>query len=241
MSNSCKYSFPVADYKVPIIQTNLPAVPSGTSVNVNLAKDLPANIIQSINTQDAYVKLSCYTLTKPVEYARIQRGSYVSQNRQITLIRGQSPYEDNTGGTAESIQVSSSGQIILDFSAWRPADISVVISDLCNIKTQNLAFLTTNLPTASSTVKGAVLIAYNNPSISTTTPYKVIANDNPLLNRLANALLGQDAQSADLNWDGSISPSADTKLSRITNILNRATITQTRYQAFVDWIDSLPQ
>ncbi len=240
MSNTCGYSFPIADYKVPIIQTNLPAVPSGTSVQVNLSKALPFNIVQALANEDVYVKISCFTFTKPVEYARIQRGSYVSQNQQLTIIRGQSPYQDNSGGEAGNIQVSSSGQIILDFSAWRPADVSKIVTDLCDIKKQNLAFLTANLPTASTTVKGGVVVAYNNPSISTTTAYKVIANDNPLLNRLANALLGQNAQSGDLNWDGSISPSSDAKLSKITNILNRATITQTRYQAFVDWIDSLP-
>jgi hypothetical protein len=240
MSNTCGYSFPIADYKIPIIDTNLPAVPSGTSVRVTLARSLPNDIVQEINNQDVYVRISCYTLTKPVEYGLIQRGSYVAQNNQITLVRGQSPYADNLGGQASTIQVSNSGQIILDFSAWRPADIQKVVNDLCSIKSQNLAFLQANLPTASTTVKGAVNVAYNNPAVGITTPYKVIATDNPLLNRLVNSIVGQDAQSGDYNWDGSVSPSADIKLSRVTDILNRATKSQTRFNAFVDWIDALP-
>ena len=240
MPNTCGYSFPIADFKVPIIQTNLPAVPSGTAVQVNLSKPLPVDVIQEVNNQDVYVKISCYTLTKPVEYGLIQRGSYVSQNNQITIIRGQSPYADNLGGQAGAVQVSSSGQIILDFSSWRPADIQKVVNDLCSIKSQNLAFLQANLPTASTTVKGAVNVAYNNPAVGITTPYKVIATDNPLLNRLVNSIVGQDAQSVDYTWDGTISPSADIKLSRVTDILNRATKSQIRFKAFVDWIDALP-
>jgi hypothetical protein len=234
---SVNLPIPAGNFSIKINNSNIPEVPVGTTTNVILSKDLPQDIVQAISGQNpVYATLGCRT-NGVFEYVLIEKGSYVSQTRQITLVRGQSPFATGSGGNAIAHNSLQNG-IELNFNVIYPEGYKELATTVQDFANGALDFITLNIPKANTLQVGGVKTSYNNPAKTPTDAYQVITNDNPLIKRVFSALLSLPEDSFTLNFTGDIDGNTLFRLGQIDTLMRTLFTNQTKFNAFINWINN---
>ena len=223
------------NYVARITQTIVQETTQGNITPVNLIDDLPAEIIQAINSNyPVYAILGCRK-NGTVEYVQIEKGSYQSQDRRIRLVRGQSPYFSSTGGQAIRHTATSSGGISLDFNTTYPYGYRQLVDTVSELKDNTLKFVTNNIPKATTTTVGAVQVSYNNPEKQANTAYRVITQENPLVQQILQSLLDLSPTSQTLQLDGSIDSASVQKIDSLRKLSKLLLSNPAKLDAFIAW------
>lgn len=226
---------------LPVIAGNYIASIQGTIVDqrapgeestVFLLEVLPDDIVQAINSKyPIYAALGC-RIKNTVEYVLIKKGSYNASNRQIILVRGQSPYYTGSGGQSFR-HTSTSGGIVLNFFTINPFAYRQLVDDVNSLKNGALELITSNLPKANTSTIGGVKTSFNDVSLPIDQPYKVLTTNNPLIEKLFQSLLAMPDNSTTLEFDGTIDPTTQNRLNQLRQFFNTLLNNPTKFANFL--------
>ena len=215
---SSNYPVIAGDYIIKIIGNVVEKANPGDITVLNLSKELPAEIINTIG-DDYLVRptLGC-RVGGVVEYVEVIKGSYNNQNKSIRVRRGQSPYSSGTNGKSYLHQSSSPNAIELNFGKIYPNSLLTLSKDVDTLKNNISSYIQSNTPNASNSTKGLVTTSYFNPNKSITEPYAVITNDNPVLRSIVASVLNITTNDSQLNFDQALTPANQARLGTISTM-----------------------
>jgi hypothetical protein len=226
---------------LPVIAGNFIASIQGTIVEqgtvgaestVFLLETLPDDIVQAISSQyPIYAALGCRT-KNTVEYVLIKKGSYNAGNRQIILIRGQSPYYSGNGGQSFR-HTSTSGGIQLNFFTINPFAYRMLVDDVNSLKNGALELITSNLPKANTSTVGGVRVSYNDTTLPIDQAYKALTTNNPLIEKFFQSFLAMPDNSTTLEFDGTIDANTQNRLNQLRQLFDTMLNNPTKFANFI--------
>lgn len=214
-----KYPIIAGDVIIKIVGNIVQKANSGDITILSLSKELPADLINTIEgAYPVYATLGC-RIGGLVEYVEVIKGGYNNQNKSLRVRRGQSPFASGLNGISYQHQSSAPNSIELNFGKVFPNTLLTLSTDVDNIKNSIKTVIQDNIPNASNSTKGVVTISYFNSSKSITEPYSVITNDNPLLRSGFASLLNITTNDSQLNFDQPLTPSNAVRLGTVSTLL----------------------
>jgi hypothetical protein len=205
-------------YRVGLTNTTLFPQASGEKQIVGLQKTLPNDIAQQLQLGDVYAFINCPG-EKNAEAVYVEKGSYSSTNRLVTIRRGASKFAlgDNSNATGDFTVPKN---LFLDFGYTNPQDLKYLVEAVDDFFGAGAEFFNERLPKANRTTAGTVKVAYRPQGIADTDASAVISTDAPAWQQLSKAVFGESSAATDTLLTDTATMSRARYLQQVLNLFD---------------------